>query len=107
KNLNDSHGHEMGDRALRMFAETVRRELRADDIACRYGGEEFAFVLPNAETHDAIEVVERIRQALARATSRGDAPHFTVSFGIAHSTDAADLKDVIERADRALFAAKD
>jgi len=107
KDLNDTHGHETGDRALRMFADTVKLELRGDDLACRYGGEEFAIILPSAEPHDAIEVVERIRQALARATGRGDAPAFTVSFGIAHSRDAADLKDVVERADRALFAAKD
>jgi diguanylate cyclase (GGDEF)-like protein len=107
KSLNDTHGHETGDRALRMFAETVKKELRAEDLACRYGGEEFAFVLPSAETHDAIEVVERIRLALAHATNRGDAPQFTASFGIAHSRDAGDLKEVIEKADQALFAAKD
>jgi diguanylate cyclase (GGDEF)-like protein len=107
KSLNDTHGHETGDRALRMFADTVKKELRADDLACRYGGEEFAFVLPNAETHDAIEVVERIRLALANATNRGDAPHFTASFGISHSRDGGDLKEVIEKADQALFAAKD
>ncbi|MEX2032112.1 MAG: sensor domain-containing diguanylate cyclase [Dehalococcoidia bacterium] len=107
KSLNDTHGHETGDRALRMFAETVRHELRAEDLACRYGGEEFAFVLPSAETHDAIEVVERIRLGLAHATNRGDAPQFTASFGIAHSRDGGDLKEVIEKADQALFAAKD
>jgi diguanylate cyclase (GGDEF)-like protein len=107
KDLNDSHGHETGDRALRMFADTVKRELRGDDLACRYGGEEFALALPGAETHDAIEVVERIRQALAKATARGDAPKFTASFGIAHSRDGADLKEVVEKADQALFAAKD
>jgi diguanylate cyclase (GGDEF)-like protein len=107
KALNDTHGHESGDRALRIFAETVKRELRGDDLACRYGGEEFAIVLPNAESTDAVEVVERIRQGLARATGRGDTPVFTVSFGIAHSRDAfGDLKEVVERADRALFAAK-
>jgi len=107
KDLNDSHGHETGDRALRMFADTVKNELRGDDLACRYGGEEFAIALPGAETHDAIEVVERIRQALAKATGRGDAPKFTASFGIAHSRDGEDLKDVVAKADEALFAAKD
>ncbi|MSO79192.1 MAG: GGDEF domain-containing protein [Acidimicrobiia bacterium] len=107
KVLNDSFGHETGDRALRMFAETVKHELRAHDLACRYGGEEFALALPGAETHDAIEVVERIRQALRLATSHGDAPLFTASFGIAHSRDGADLKEVVEKADQALFAAKD
>jgi diguanylate cyclase (GGDEF)-like protein len=106
KDLNDSHGHETGDRALRMFAETVNRELRAHDLACRYGGEEFAIALPNAETHEAIEVVERIRQSLRLSTSHGDAPVFTASFGIAHSSDGVDLKEVVEKADRALFAAK-
>ncbi len=106
KDLNDTFGHETGDRALRMFADTVKNELRAADLACRYGGEEFAIALPGAETHDAIEVVERIRQALAHATGRGDAPLFTASFGVAHSSDGADLKEVVEKADRALFAAK-
>ncbi len=107
KDLNDSHGHETGDRALRLFAETVKHELRADDLACRYGGEEFAIVLPGVETHDAIEVVERIRQALAKATARGDAPIFTASFGVAHSREGSNLKEVVEKSDQALFAAKD
>ncbi len=107
KDLNDSFGHETGDRALRLFAETVKHELRGDDLACRYGGEEFAIVLPSADTHHAIEVVERIRLALAKATAHGDSPQFTASFGIAHSRDGADLKEVVEKSDRALFAAKD
>jgi diguanylate cyclase (GGDEF)-like protein len=107
KNLNDSHGHETGDRALRLFSETVKRELRTDDLACRYGGEEFAIVLPGSDVHEAVEVIERIRQALAEATTRGDAPVFTASFGIAHSREGKDLKEVVEKADNALFAAKD
>jgi diguanylate cyclase (GGDEF)-like protein len=107
KALNDAHGHEAGDRALRIFSQTVRSELRSDDLACRYGGEEFAILLPGATTGDAIDVLERIRAALAAVTARGDAPTFTASFGIAESTDAADLDDIVVRADRALFAAKD
>jgi diguanylate cyclase (GGDEF)-like protein len=107
KSLNDSHGHEAGDRALRVFSETLRREMRADDVACRYGGEEFAFVLPRADAHDAVEVVERGREALALATARGDTATFTASFGVAHSSDATDLDDLVQRADRALFTAKE
>jgi diguanylate cyclase (GGDEF)-like protein len=107
KDLNDANGHEAGDRALRIFAEAVRRELRTEDLACRYGGEEFAIVLPRAEAHEAIEVMGRVREGLAYVTDRGDAPTFTASFGVAHSSDAVDLEDVVQRADHALFAAKD
>ena len=107
KDLNDANGHEAGDRALRIFAETLRHELRGEDLACRYGGEEFAIVLPRAEVPEAIEAMGRIREGLAHATGRGDTPTFTASFGVAHSSDAADLDDLVQRADRALFAAKD
>ncbi len=106
KALNDAHGHETGDRALRIFSETVRASVRADDLACRYGGEEFAILLPGTDALDTLEVIERIRRALLQAVSRGDAPAFTASFGVAHSSDAADLEDLALRADRAMFAAK-
>jgi diguanylate cyclase (GGDEF)-like protein len=107
KSLNDTHGHETGDRALRVFAETLRDGILSKDLACRYGGEEFVVMLPGAEIHEAIEVMERVRESLARITLRGDVPSFTASFGIAHTSDADDLEDLFLRADRALFAAKD
>ncbi len=107
KSLNDAHGHESGDRALRVFAEVLREGIRAEDYACRYGGEEFVILLPGAEVHEAIEVMERVRESLARTTRRGDVPSFTASFGIAHTSEAVDFDDLLLRADRALFAAKD
>jgi diguanylate cyclase (GGDEF)-like protein len=107
KSLNDTYGHEAGDRALRMFAEILRSEVREGDLACRYGGEEFAVVLQGAETAEAIEAMQRVRAELRRVSRAGDAPAVTASFGIAHSDDAADLDDLVHRADRALFAAKD
>jgi diguanylate cyclase (GGDEF)-like protein len=107
KVLNDTFGHEAGDRALRIFSETLRHELRADDMACRYGGEEFALVLPSADLYEAVEAVERIREALAGVTGRGDAPIFTASFGIAQASNAENADDLVQRADRALFDAKD
>jgi diguanylate cyclase (GGDEF)-like protein len=106
KSLNDTHGHDTGDRALRVFSEVMRKEMRADDLACRYGGEEFAIVLPGVDAHDAVEVCERIRVALALTAGRGDTPSFTVSVGIAHSSEAETLEDLVQRADRAMFAAK-
>jgi diguanylate cyclase (GGDEF)-like protein len=107
KALNDTFGHEAGDRALRIFSETVRLELRTDDMACRYGGEEFAIILPGVDLYEAIDVTERIRQALAEATGRGDAPVFTASFGIAQASESDGIDDMVQRADRALFLAKD
>lgn len=107
KSLNDTHGHETGDRALRIFAETLNRELRTDDLACRYGGEEFAILLPNADVHEAVDAMQRVREGLAQVTRRGDAPGFTSSFGIAHSNDAENIADLVQRADAAVFAAKD
>jgi diguanylate cyclase (GGDEF)-like protein len=107
KALNDTYGHEAGDRALRMFAEILRTEVREADLVCRYGGEEFAVVLPGAETAEAIEVMQRVRSELRRASRAGDTPPVTASFGLAHSEDAEDFDDLVHRADRALFAAKD
>jgi diguanylate cyclase (GGDEF)-like protein len=107
KGLNDAHGHETGDRALRIFAETLRATIRVDDSACRFGGEEFVVLLPETDISEAVEVMERVRGSLAQATRRGDVPVFTASFGIAHSDDADDFDDLLLRADHALFKAKD
>ncbi|MFN8027627.1 MAG: sensor domain-containing diguanylate cyclase [Acidimicrobiia bacterium] len=107
KLLNDTYGHEAGDRALRMFSEILRTEVREGDLVCRYGGEEFAVVLPGAETAEAIEAMQRVRAELRRVSQAGGMPPVTASFGIAHSDDAGDLDDLVQRADRALFAAKD
>jgi diguanylate cyclase (GGDEF)-like protein len=90
-----------------MFADILRSEVRDGDLACRYGGEEFAVVLQGAETAEAIEAMQRVRAELRRVSRAGDAPAVTASFGIAHSDDADDLDDLVHRADRALFAAKD
>jgi len=106
KGLNDTYGHESGDRALRVFAETLRESVRSEDLVCRFGGEEFTILLPRVDLPGAIEVMERVRDALARTTKRGDVPTFTASFGIADSIAANDFEDLMQRADGALFAAK-
>jgi diguanylate cyclase (GGDEF)-like protein len=106
KGLNDTHGHETGDRALRVFAETLRQSTRAEDLVCRYGGEEFTVLLPGVDVVGAVEIMERVREVLALTTRRGDVPSFTASYGIAESAAATDFDDLLLRADRALFAAK-
>lgn len=106
KALNDTHGHEAGDQALRLFSRVVRDSVRPNDIAGRYGGEEFVIVLPDCDTETATKVLDRVREALALALATGRAPAFTVSFGLAASTDADTFDDIVAVADFALLAAK-
>ena len=106
KELNDTHGHEAGDRALRVFSTVLRATVRPDDIVCRYGGEEFVVVLPDCGVHEARLVCDRLRDALAEATRGGESPVFTASYGIVASTPDAQLEQLVARADTALYDAK-
>jgi diguanylate cyclase (GGDEF)-like protein/PAS domain S-box-containing protein len=106
KKLNDRHGHEAGDRALRVFAQVARGALRDDDTVARWGGEEFMFVLPDLDRHQSVSVLERIRAILAESHSGGH-PRFTASFGVTDSTCAETLDELIRLADLGLYAAKE
>jgi diguanylate cyclase (GGDEF)-like protein len=106
KLLNDTHGHEAGDQALRLFSRVLRDSIRPTDIASRYGGEEFVLVLPGADTETAALILERIRVNLILALTGGRVAPFTVSFGLASSVDADTFEEVLAVADRALLAAK-
>jgi diguanylate cyclase (GGDEF)-like protein len=106
KILNDVHGHDTGDRALRLFSRVLRDNVRPSDIPARYGGEEFVVVLPHCTATDAGLVIERVRQRLAAALRDGNGPEFTVSFGIAASTITQTFTEVVEVADNALLQAK-
>jgi diguanylate cyclase (GGDEF)-like protein len=106
KLLNDTHGHEAGDQALRLFSRVLRDSIRPTDIASRYGGEEFVLVLPGSDTETAALVLERIRENLVLALTGGRVAPFTVSFGLASSIDADTFEGVVAVADSALLAAK-
>jgi diguanylate cyclase (GGDEF)-like protein len=106
KTLNDTHGHEAGDQALRLFARVLGDSLRPMDIAARYGGEEFVIVLPNCDTDAATGVLERVRESLALALRAGRVPPFTVTFGVASSEHAADFDEIVAIADESLLEAK-
>ncbi len=109
KALNDSFGHPAGDLVLQSFARVLKSEMRKYDIACRYGGEEFALIIPASEATEAAGLCERIRTATAELRwPRYPEMKVTGSFGITTcglkgSNDAADW---IEAADRALYSAK-
>jgi diguanylate cyclase (GGDEF)-like protein len=106
KRLNDTQGHEAGDRALKLFAETARGVVRDRDHVVRWGGEEFALLLPGADAVRAAEIVERLRAALAQAHLVAGTPIFTASFGISDSTMARDRETLIRLADEALYRSK-
>ncbi len=106
KRLNDTMGHESGDRALKLFSDTARGVVRDRDHVVRWGGEEFALLLPGASAERAAEIVGRLRTALAEAHLLTGTPIFTASFGIADSTMARDRETLIRLADEALYRSK-
>ena len=110
KNINDTHGHAIGDAALVHFSELVKEAMRANDELARLGGEEFAVLLPGAGVVEAREIAERIRARVEARPLRVDGVviSMTVSVGLALELDRRplDLDDALRRADDSLYAAK-
>jgi diguanylate cyclase (GGDEF)-like protein len=110
KNFNDTYGHEAGDTVLRETASFLGKSIRVEDIACRFGGEEFVVILPTADLNAAHARAERIRSKLREMTVLHQGQSLgmiTISVGVAalpeHGTSA---KELIEAADAALYRAK-
>ncbi|MCB1431978.1 MAG: PleD family two-component system response regulator [Alphaproteobacteria bacterium] len=110
KAVNDTHGHDAGDRVLQEIAGRIRANIRNIDLACRTGGEEFVVVLPGTDIQTAERVGERIRRSVAtRAFNASPDCHLTVttSVGIAELNGFDDrVDDILKRADQALYRAK-
>jgi diguanylate cyclase (GGDEF)-like protein len=109
KAVNDNHGHEAGNRLLRQLTRLVQAELRFTDVLARYGGDEFIVLLPETPAKGAMEVANRIRDAIASAPLEQDGKRIgcTVSIGVAcHPADGNSLDAIVARADRAMYQAK-
>ena len=110
KSINDRFGHDTGDRVLQGIGDVLHRELRASDLAARWGGEEFCALLPDTDLHAATEIAERLRAAVERmplAAPDGSPLPVTASFGVAISMpDDNDLRRLADAADQAMYRAK-
>jgi diguanylate cyclase (GGDEF)-like protein len=109
KQYNDRFGHTEGDAALRRMAGQITRAIRATDFAFRYGGEEMAVLLPSCTKEQAVDVAEKIRQAVSRSERRPGvfAPQITVSIGVATFPDDGRVsRGLVDAADAALYQAK-
>jgi diguanylate cyclase (GGDEF)-like protein len=108
KQVNDSHGHQLGDTVLQTFASILGDAVRDGDVAARLGGEEFAVVLPDASLKTALLVAERVRKRFSERRFLSDGQLFgsTVSIGISKTGHPAALSDLMVQADAALYVAK-
>lgn len=110
KAVNDTHGHDAGDRVLQEISGRIRANIRNIDLACRTGGEEFVVVLPATDIHTAEKVGERIRRAIAsKHFNAGPDFHLNVTASIGISTLSGvdeSVDDILKRADNALYRAK-
>jgi diguanylate cyclase (GGDEF)-like protein len=111
KNVNDTYGHQVGDIVLQALSKVCLETLRQVDVAGRLGGEEFAIILPETDSKEALEVAERFREAVANievVIPSGLPIHFTVSIGVTTlGKKNINLDILIHQADKALYQAKE
>lgn len=107
KQFNDTFGHSNGDKALQAVAKILKKSVRKPHIPCRYGGEEFAVILPNTTLHEANALAERLRESVYQSTA--ETFKITISVGVSCTNDEnfEDLKYFFEAADLALYSAKE
>ncbi|MFZ0927630.1 MAG: GGDEF domain-containing protein [Syntrophobacteraceae bacterium] len=110
KNVNTLYGHECGNVVLAQFGKVLKESVRVMDVPCRYGGEEFALILPGAALRESIAIAERLREiARSNPVSFGtETVRITASFGVAvfRYTDECTVGEFLNRADRLLYEAK-
>jgi diguanylate cyclase (GGDEF)-like protein len=109
--FNDTYGHQAGDNVLQQVAKAISASARDADICCRYGGEEFAVILPDTEAKNALILAERIHKQIARVSQklRQHRLPITVSIGVSSASQQGSSRpeEIIAEADRALYLAKE
>ena len=106
KKVNDTYGHENGDKVLVSFGHLLFREVRATDIVTRFGGEEFVVLMPNTNLEKAIATADRIRRAQAANSVEPLLSPVTASFGVVELAAGEQGDALLSRADKALYSAK-
>jgi len=111
KRFNDTYGHQIGDQVLRLVARTLSDSVKGRDTPARFGGEEFAIILPHTNLEQGTIVADQIRKGVMRRRfvgkdTRDDYGGVTLSFGVAQYRPNEDLADLVGRADAALYHAK-
>lgn len=110
KNVNDTHGHAVGDLVLQALANCCRMTLRESDIVARFGGEEFVILLPEVSLENAHKVAERLRIKISKIVVKNEQDEdvrFTVSIGLVSSTVTDNIEEMLKMADEALYVAKE
>jgi diguanylate cyclase (GGDEF)-like protein len=105
KEVNDTWGHDIGDRVLAHFGHVLGEQARSNDLVARTGGEEFVAVLPRSSVTEARVFAERVRVEFSRSAN-ADIPSVTASAGVAATESPSNLDDLFIAADAALYAAK-
>jgi len=111
KKFNDTFGHQTGDQVLRLVALALKQNIKGQDIACRFGGEEFAVLLPRTDLTHSVVVAEHIREAvyskeLVKRSTGENLGRITISIGVAEWRRGDSAQSIVERADVCLYAAK-
>ena len=107
KDINDTSGHIIGDRILATIASALRERLRPTDLIARFGGDEFAILLPGVTLAEATATAERVRENLMDSSDPNLPKGVTVSIGLTAATSSDDLDRLLERADGAMYDAKE
>jgi diguanylate cyclase (GGDEF)-like protein len=104
KKINDTYGHDVGDKILKEVASILKKHIRKGDLIARWGGEEFLIYLPFTSKKEGITIANKLRDVIKASDI---SPKITLSFGIAHSSEGDSLEEILKIADERLYKAKE